>query len=45
MEQSRQGARAQNQGGRNRLVTGISKYINKEVTVPERKHELRHDQK
>lgn len=31
MEQSRQGARTQNQGGRNRLVTGISKYINKEV--------------
>ena len=44
MEQSRQGARTQNQGG-GRLVTGISKYINKEVTMPERKREFRHDQK
>ena len=31
MEQSREGARTRNQGGRNRLVTGVSKYTNKEV--------------
>ena len=31
MEQSREEARTRNQGGRNRLVTGVSKYTNKEV--------------
>lgn len=45
MEQSREGARTRNQGGRNRRVTGISKYTNKEVTMPERKREFRRDQK